>query len=201
MATTTPPGPENRQQDEQHDKSQTRTTEDLPEESRPSLMQRKIIAADIAKEEAKADWNRRSTAMPQKMERGRNRKGLYFFYGSLMDPTHLQRVLGLKYRPRNLEPAEVIGYHIRMWGPYPALLDGPPGSVVKGRAYEVEAGDDQDKLAHYETDNYKEHKCIIRLEGGGRIFGTTFQWAGDVDELKDGSFDLKDWQMSHLLDN
>ncbi|KAL1881233.1 hypothetical protein Daus18300_001084 [Diaporthe australafricana] len=88
-----------------------------------------------------------------------------------------------------------------MWGPYPALLDGPPGHVVKGMAYEIEDGENKDKLAHYETNNYKTHRCIIRLEGGDRITGTTFEWDGDVDELKDGSFDLKDWQMSHLLDD
>lgn len=158
------------------------------------------MAAEAAEEESKADWNRRAAAIQEGMREERERRELYFFYGSLMDPTQLQRVLGLKDRPRNLVPAEIVGYHIQMWGPYPALIDGPPGSVVKGMAYEVEGEEGKDKLAHYETDNYQEHRCTIRLEGGAQVSGTTFEWAGDMDDLKEGSFDLKDWQMKHLLD-
>lgn len=168
--------------------------------STPSLMQRKFMAAEAAEEESKADWNRRAAAIQEGMKEERERKELYFFYGSLMDPTQLQRVLGLKDRPRSLVPAEIVGYHVRMWGPYPALIDGPPGGVVKGMAYEVGGEEGKNKLAHYETDNYTEHRCTIRLEGGAQVSGTTFEWAGDTDDLKEGSFDLKDWQMTHLLD-
>ena len=57
------------------------------------------------------------------------RKEQYFFYGSLMDPATLAKVLGLKYRPE-LHPAHIIGYHCMLWGPYPALLDGPPDNIV-----------------------------------------------------------------------
>jgi hypothetical protein len=169
--------------------------------SPPSLMQRKFMAAEKAEEDFKADWNRRVIAIQEGMEEDRKRKEWYFFYGSLMDPAQLQRVLGLRDRPRNLVPAEIVGYHIQMWGPYPTLLDGPPGNVVKGMAYEVEGGEYKDRLAAYETNNYQEHKCTIRLEGGARVSGTTFEWVGDMGELKDGSFDLRDWQMAHLLED
>ncbi|KAG8165335.1 hypothetical protein KVR01_005610 [Diaporthe batatas] len=182
------------------DNSQARAANQSSQTPTPSLMQRKFMAADSAEEESKADWDRRAAAIQEGMREERERKELYFFYGSLMDPTQLQRVLGLKDRPRNLVPAEIVGYHIRMWGPYPALIDGPPGNVVKGMAYEVEGEKAKTKLADYETDNYREHTCTIRLEGGAQVSGTTFEWAGDVDDLKDGSFDLKDWQMTHLLD-
>lgn len=194
-------GPDDGQHNGKYAKIRTKTTSDLPEEAQPSLMQSKFMAADAAEEEAKADWNCRAVAIQKGMEKDRKRKELYFFYGSLTDPTQLQRVLGLTERPRDLKPAEIVGYHIKMWGPYPALLDGPPRNVVKGMAYEVEGWGNKDKLAHYETNNYKEHRCIIRLQGGGRISGTTFEWSEDVDDLKDGSFDLNDWQMAHLLDN
>jgi hypothetical protein len=87
-----------------------------------------------------------------------------------------------------------------MWGPYPALLDGPPGNVVKGMGYEVEGGEDKDKLAAYETTIYREQKCLIQFRED-TVIGTTFMWAGDMDELKEGSFDLKDWQMARVLED
>lgn len=182
------------------DNSQARAASHSSQGSRPSLMQRKFMGADVAQGQSKADCNRPSAAIQEGIEEEHERKELYFFYGSLMDPTQLQRVLGLNYRPSSLEAARIVGYHIRMWGPYPALMDGPPGNAVKGMAYEVEGEEAKNKLADYETDNYREHRCTIRLEGGAQVSGTTFEWAGDVDDLKHGSFDLKDWQMMHLLD-
>lgn len=167
---------------------------------RPSLMMRKFMAADANAEKAQADWDRRAAAGLQVEEEDRQRKKWYFFYGSLMDPKQLQRVLSVKETPRDLQPAEIIGYHIRMWGPYPVLLDGPPGNVVKGIAYEIEGGENKDKMAAYETANYSENKCLIQF-GEEAIIGTTFKWAGDVGELKEGSFDLKDWQMTRLLED
>ncbi|KAJ0116657.1 hypothetical protein J7T55_009807 [Diaporthe amygdali] len=182
------------------DNSQARAASHSSQNSTPSLMQQKFMAADVAEEESKADWNRRAAAIQEGIKEERERKELYFFYGSLMDPTQLQRVLNLKNRPRSLVPAEIVGYHIQMWGPYPALIDGPPGNVVKGIAYEIEGEEAKNKLADYETGNYKEHRCTIRLKGGAQVSGITFEWSGDMDDLKDASFDLKDWQMTHLLD-
>jgi hypothetical protein len=38
------------------------------------------------------------------------------------------------------------------------------------------------------------------LDDGTEADGITFMWAGDETELKEGSFDLKDWQMDRVLD-
>lgn len=174
---------------------------------RPSLMMRKFMAAEANPEKFKADWERREALFFQNQDAVRQRKEWYFFYGSLMDPKQLQRVLGLRETPKDFRPAEIIGYHIRMWGPYPVLLDGPPGNVVKGVAYEVEGGENKDKLAAYETANYTEQLCLIQFGENKNVgfgegtSGTTFIWAGDEGELKDGSFDLKDWQMARMLED
>lgn len=178
-------------------------TNDRLRDAGPSLMMRKFMAAEANAEEVKADWDRREAAILQDEEEKRHSKEWYFFYGSLMDPKQLQQVLGRREPPRgfHLRPAEIIGYHIRMWGPYPVLLDGPPGNVVKGVAYEIEGGEYKDKLARYETANYREHNCMIQFSAEESVIGTTFQWAGDESDLRDGSFDLKDWQMTHLLDD
>lgn len=127
----------------------------------------------------------------------REKKTPYFFYGSLMDASTLQRVLGLEERPQ-LKPASIIGYHIKMWRPYPALQDGPTGNVVSGMMWEVEGTKRKERLAEYETSNYKEWGCVIDMEDGSNVLGTTFMWNGDASELKEGTFDLKDWQMNQL---
>lgn len=189
---------------EDHDESQklcSDVTNDTLRNDRPSLMLRKFMAAEANAEEAQADWSRREAAILQGEEEKRHGKEWYFFYGSLMDPQQLRQVLGLREPPRDFRPAEIVGYHVRMWGPYPVLLDGPPGNVVKGVAYEIEGGEHKDKLARYETSYYREHNCIIQFSADENVMGTTFEWAGDESELREGTFDLKDWQMGRLLDN
>jgi len=67
-------------------------------------------------------------------------------------------------------------------------------------AGEVEGGELKDRLAEYETANYTNWRCNIHLDDGTEADGITFMWAGDETELKEGSFDLKDWQMDRVLD-
>lgn len=157
-----------------------------------SPMARKFLAAgddDI--------WQVDDAVLEMQEAAEREKKKPYFFYGSLMDASTLQRVLGLEERPQ-LKPASIVGYDIKMWGPYPALQDGPPGNVVPGMMWEVEGTKRKDRLAEYETSNYKEHGCIIEMADGSNVWGTTFMWNGNASELKEGTFDLKDWQMNQL---
>ena len=127
------------------------------------------------------------------------RKVHYFFYGSLMDPATLAKVLGLKYRPV-LQPTHIIGYHCKLWGPYPALLDGPTNNVVYGSAYEVQSQEEKALLEAYETDHYATKACMIRFKDGREILGKTFAWAQDEGLLKEGTFDLKDLQLEKVED-
>lgn len=85
-----------------------------------------------------------------------------------MDPRQLQRVLHLGEAPRgDMRPATLEGYRIRMWGPYPVLLEALHGEV-RGLAYEVAGGAEaKDWLAAYGTGNYRERRCMIRFGGGG----------------------------------
>jgi hypothetical protein len=53
-----------------------------------------------------------------------------------MDPALLSEILGLPEKPR-LRPAMLLSYSPKLWGQYPALVDGPPGAVVEGRVYDV----------------------------------------------------------------
>ena len=124
------------------------------------------------------------------------RKEFYFFYGTLMDPTTLAEVLQLPARPETY-PAKIVGYSCKLWGPYPALVDKPRVTVY-GVAYEVQSSEDAERLKAYETDSYTLSRCIIKFQDGREITGNVFKWGGDKALLKEGVFDLKDWQMEKL---
>ena len=76
--------------------------------------------------------------------------GPYFFYGTLMDPSLLAEILSLSDKP-TLCPAKIIGYTLKLWGQYPALVNGAPGQVVEGMVYHVRKKGHPEKLAEYET--------------------------------------------------
>jgi gamma-glutamylcyclotransferase (GGCT)/AIG2-like uncharacterized protein YtfP len=128
------------------------------------------------------------------------RKQHYFVYGSLVDPKTLTKILGRIEKP-DLLPAKVIGYKTMMWGQYPVLLD-KPNNTVYGMTFEVHTPEEVKRLESYETDRYKNAACFIYLKGDeDEISGRTFVWRGERDELREGEFDLKDWQMKRLESN
>lgn len=150
----------------------------------PSLMVRKfLMGGDLWEPDPNFDYNA-------------FRKELYFFYGTLMDSSMIAKVLDLKERPV-LRPAKITGYKCMLWGPYPALIDAP-GKVVRGVVYEVQSPKEKRRLQEYETDHYREARCLIQLEDGTEKIGRTFKWNEDFSLLREGSFDLKDWLQERL---
>ena len=125
------------------------------------------------------------------------RKQLFFFYGTLMDPTTLSKVLHLKERPL-LQRATITGYHCKLWGPYPVLLDGPCGAKVEGVVFEIQSAEQVKLLQDYETKRYRNTSCRIQLKDGSEVGGRTFVWRSSIEELHEGVFDLKDFQMKQL---
>ncbi|RJE24001.1 AIG2-like family [Aspergillus sclerotialis] len=120
--------------------------------------------------------------------------GPYFFYDTLSDPGMLRDVLGLGTEPQ-LRPATIIGYECKLWGQYPALLDAPE-KIVHGAVYNVETEEHRERLASYETDNYRVHPCRIKYTDGNEPmegFGYVFKFAGNVRDLNDGTFNLGTW--------
>jgi len=151
----------------------------------PSLMVRKfLMGGDLWEPDPNFDYNNAF------------RKELYFFYGTLMDSSMIAKVLDLKERPV-LRPAKITGYKCMLWGPYPALIDAP-GKVVRGVVYEVQSPKEKRRLQEYETDHYREARCLIQLEDGTEKIGRTFKWNEDFSLLREGSFDLKDWLQEKL---
>jgi Gamma-glutamyl cyclotransferase, AIG2-like len=64
------------------------------------------------------------------------RTGLYFFYGTLSDPSLLAEILSLDEAPA-LQPSKIVGYSLKLWSQYPALVDGHTGEEIQGIAWEA----------------------------------------------------------------
>jgi hypothetical protein len=113
-----------------------------------------------------------------------------------MDPGQLCRVLRLNDLP-TLQVTSIVGWKMMLWGEYPALIF-KPGNVVYGMTCEIQKELHFELLKNYETEAYKIKGCRIKLADGMEVLGETFIYDGERDLLKEGSFDLKDWQMEQL---
>jgi hypothetical protein len=95
--------------------------------------------------------------------------------------------------------ARVRGYQIKLWGPYPALVDGEVNQPVNGIMCEILSQTHMDRLVAYETDKYRLEYCFIDILNDDdsvkkTINGVSFMWNGEEDELQPGTFDLKEWK-------
>ena len=113
-----------------------------------------------------------------------------------MDPSLLSEILELPHRTPKLRPAQLIGFKIKLWGQYPALVGGFTGAVVDGMVYEVESEAQAERLAEYETRAYEATPCRIRFTDGEEpveASGTTFEYGGNPLDISEGEFDLGIW--------
>jgi len=92
-----------------------------------------------------------------------------------MDPSLLRSILDLRTLPK-LRPARILGYTVKLWGPYPALFraevggegvvggEGEVGSVVErdGEGVEVEGESTMEVV----TDVVEEEEFVVK----GRVF-------------------------------
>jgi gamma-glutamylcyclotransferase (GGCT)/AIG2-like uncharacterized protein YtfP len=120
----------------------------------------------------------------------------FFFYGSLMDARQLRKVLQLQETPV-LQSASIVGWDIKLWGQYPALVS-KVNNITHGMAFEVQKKKYVEYLTRYETEAYRVKECMIKLDDGRDLAGMTFIWNAGTELLKEGNFNLKDWQMEQL---
>ncbi len=52
---------------------------------------------------------------------------------------------------------------------------------------------DRKRLEAYGSEHYKVVPCLIKLQDGREVDGSTFLWNEDKAHLREGTFDLKDW--------
>jgi hypothetical protein len=112
-----------------------------------------------------------------------------------MDPIMLADVLGLEEKPE-LRPAKIVGYSRKLWGQYPAMLDGPQDAEVDGAVYHVQFVAHAKRLAEYETSSYRAEPCLIQYTDGKEPaddYGHVFMFVGSQKDLQDGEFNLEVW--------
>jgi hypothetical protein len=119
-------------------------------------------------------------------------EGNFFFYGTLMDSPTLARVLQLS-KPPQMRPGRVIGYTTKLWGNYAALVSGKPFQPVDGLAYEIYLREEWDRLRAYHSDHYDLVPILIDFldTREQEVEGFAFEWRGDPEELRNGSFSLE----------
>lgn len=116
----------------------------------------------------------------------------FFFYGTLMDHSVLARVLGHSNR-LDLRPARITGWRCMMWDDYPALVRSFSDDIVTGMASRVCSLRERERLVQYETAAYRVQECTMYFEDGTCTSGKTFVWDGEVEVLREGVFDLRNW--------
>ncbi|KAI9039893.1 gamma-glutamylcyclotransferase family protein [Aspergillus affinis] len=174
-----------------------------------SLMMRKMRAQDASEAASKQTPIASDHSSENDKPQYPFRRAYYFFYGTLMDPDTLSQVLKLPrpHIPPVMRRARVVGYEIKLWGPYPALIEKNTSSLqsVNGIAYEILPQTQVDRLAANETGKYCLRSCMIDLLNDDdnvqeTIHGLTFLWDGEHGEQRDGTFDLKQWKKKQLRD-
>lgn len=166
----------------------------------PSLMVRKFLNYNASGHESTQSM----TASPTPSQEGSTLANPFerqycFIYGTLMGPETLSQVLSTSDSLPIMSRARVIGYDVKLWGPYPALVDSKPLRLVDGMVFEIFSKKQLDRLVSYETDNYQLQPCLIDILNHDNsvrstVDGVTFMWNGQQDELQEGNFDLKQWK-------
>lgn len=70
----------------------------------------------------------------------------YFFYGTLMDPSTLGKVLKCPDTP-DVNEATIEAHRIKFWGEYVALVIGFPEQTIHGVACKIKSEEEADGLA------------------------------------------------------
>ncbi|EPS42060.1 hypothetical protein H072_3810 [Dactylellina haptotyla CBS 200.50] len=155
-----------------------------------------------------ADWASASTTKPS-LSAARRQSQIelafkpthLFFYGTLTIPEVLKLVIRSTEEPVLLKAAART-HKIKMWGPYPALVElapNEPRNPVPGAVYTVRTEEHLKRLVTYEGANYAIAEISVELlepepEMSNTVSVKTFVWNGYPEELRDGVFDVTAFQ-------
>ena len=129
-----------------------------------SLMARRFATAI----KSGISWDMPEITQPQK-----HQPIIFFFYGTLKDPSTLAAVLDLQELP-SLSPATIISYETQPCNELLILILSA-GKSVTGVAYAVQSLEQEDRLHEYEGELYQSKACWINIEND-KVVEKTFEF-------------------------
>ncbi|MCW5751558.1 MAG: gamma-glutamylcyclotransferase [Alphaproteobacteria bacterium] len=120
----------------------------------------------------------------------------YFFYGTLMDPDVLGRVLGRAVRREQRLPAQLLGFRRfrARHGSYPILVAGAQEDVVDGLLVSGLGAADGARLLAYEGPGYDLVEMEVTLSADGRRLKAMVFLPNERLAPSDRDWDLARWQ-------
>lgn len=121
-------------------------------------------------------WDTPKPAEPQKYQ-----PTMFFFYGTLKDPSTLAAVLDLQELP-SLSSATIVGYETKSYGELLVLVTSA-GKSVSGVASTIQSIEQEERLRQYEGNLYRVRPCWINI-GNDKVVGKTFVYNGKMSDFE-----------------
>jgi hypothetical protein len=121
----------------------------------------------------------------------------FFFFGTLMDPEVLERVLDRPIAGEELTPARLMGFRrVRSArGTYPLLVPGP-GGIVNGMLLKAASLRDARRIIHFESEEYDSRWLTVQAADGGTTKARVFFALAGVGRT-DETWELDAWAHTH----
>jgi gamma-glutamylcyclotransferase (GGCT)/AIG2-like uncharacterized protein YtfP len=121
----------------------------------------------------------------------------FFFYGTLMDPAVLARVVGMNVTAARLRPAILEGYRrVCVSGQHYPSLVAAPGRQVAGRLFRGAGPEVQRRIAWYEDRDYDLRGVEVTGPAGIRSRALVYV-AGPAMRLSDEDWEFEAWHRLH----
>jgi hypothetical protein len=120
-----------------------------------------------------------------------------FFFGTLMDPDVLERVLDRPIAGDELTPARLEGSRrVRSArGGYPVLV-ARRGSIVDGMLLRAASPRDERRLVHFESEEYDSRWLTVQAPDGAKMKARVFLALAGLGRT-DEPWDLEAWARTH----
>lgn len=121
----------------------------------------------------------------------------FFFYGTLLAPQVLSRVLGHEVAKRQWATLKNYARHRVRGLDYPALIP-EENAEVRGMVYDGLSVEDMHRLDLFEGEEYARHDIHLLLEDGSEVAAQTYVWVDSHDRLDHVPWNFDDFLREKL---
>jgi hypothetical protein len=130
----------------------------------------------------------------------------FFIYGTLMSTTILAKLItgdetNVDLILSRLEKALLFGYSRRPVRNevYPAAIKGKPDDIIPGLLYAPRSWNDVRRLIYFENTSFRVETVDVMNSRRQRIKAKIWIWCGNVEDLEEDDWSLRDFQSQWLL--